>query len=143
MLLMFSNVKTTLKFSVYCSFLLTTINHKSCTLSHNFSRNRKLYFIRKRLTKFRFKTRFYTQTLWRVTESHQINKSSSFFFFNFNFQSICPHQIFLSVLATILTYKFVIKKNLPKIPVLSFSFDWNLMYTSSCQNKLNVNKKEK
>ena len=42
--------------------LLTTINHKSCTLSHNFSHSRKIYLIRK-LTKFCFKTGFYTQTL--------------------------------------------------------------------------------
>ena len=40
---------------------------------------------------------------WRATESHRINENS-LFFFNFNFQSICHHQIFLLVLATILTH---------------------------------------
>ena len=113
-----------LTLKLHPSFLLTTINHKSCTLSHNFSHNRKIYLIRKLLTKFCFKTRFYTQTLvkwswnshvshtdsllfyhiWRATENHQINKNSSFFF-NFNFQSICPHQIFLLALAAILTHR--------------------------------------
>ena len=52
----------------------------------------------------------------------------SLFFFNFDFQSVCPHEIFLLVLATIatiLTQKFVIKKILLKMPVLAFSFDWD------------------
>ena len=52
-----------LTLKLYPSFLLTTINHKSCTLSHNFSHNRKIYLIKKLSTKFHFKTRFYTQTL--------------------------------------------------------------------------------
>ena len=52
-----------LTLKLHPSFLLTTINHKSCTLSHNFSHNRKIYLIRKLLTKLRFKTRFFTQTL--------------------------------------------------------------------------------
>ena len=52
-----------LKLKLHPSFLLTTINHKSSTLSHKFSHNRKIYLIRKLLTKFRSKTRFYTQTL--------------------------------------------------------------------------------
>ena len=63
-----------LTLKLHPSFLLTTINHKSCTLSHNFSHNRKIYLIRKLLTKFRFKTRFYTQTLvkwsWHSNVSH-------------------------------------------------------------------------
>ena len=63
-----------LKLKLHPSFLLTTINHKRCTLSHNFSHNRKIYLIRKLLTKFRFKTRFYTQTLvkwsWHSNVSH-------------------------------------------------------------------------
>ena len=58
-------------------------------------------------------------TVLRATESHQINE---------NFQSICLHQIFLLVLATILTQKFVIKKNLSKLSVMSFSFDWGIKY---------------
>ena len=45
------------------SFLLTTINHKSCTLSHNFLQNRKIYLIMKLLTEVHFKARLYTQTL--------------------------------------------------------------------------------
>ena len=103
-------------------FLLTTINHKSCTLRHNFSHDRKIYLITKLLTKLRFETRFYTQTLgkwswhnnasqptqkvghtaWRATEPPDQQSS---FFFNLNSQSICPHQIFLLVLATILTHR--------------------------------------
>ena len=39
-----------------------------------------------------------------------------------------PHKIFLLVSVTILTQKFVIKKNLSKIPALSFSFDWGIIY---------------
>ena len=66
----------------------------------------------------------FNQTVWRATESHQINENS-LFFLNVNFQSICPLQIFLFVLATILTQKFVIKKNLRKMSVLLFSFDWD------------------
>ena len=42
-------------------FRLTTINHKSCTLSTTFHTIEK--HVRKLLTKFRFKARFYTQTL--------------------------------------------------------------------------------
>ena len=106
MLLMFSNIEITPKFS-----------------SHNFSHNRKIYRIRKLLTKFRFKegftpkhwwnevgiSMFATQkvscilSVWRATESHQINENSSVFL-NCNFQSICPHQISLLVLTTILTH---------------------------------------
>ena len=111
-----------LTLKLHPSFLLTTINHKSCTLSHNFLHNRKIYLIRKFLTKVRFKTRFYTDEWWNEVgivmlstqkvshilshslKSHQINKNSSFFF-NFNFQSICPHQIFLLVFATILAHR--------------------------------------
>ena len=114
-----------LTLKLHPSFLLTTINHKSCTLSHNFLHNRKIYLIRKLLTNVRFKARFYTQalvkwswhsnvshtesqphfiTVWRATESHQINENSSLFF-NFNFQSVCPHQIFLLVFATILVHR--------------------------------------
>ena len=52
-----------LTFEINPSFLLIKINHKSCTLSHNFSHNRKIYLIRKLLTKLRFKPRFGTQTL--------------------------------------------------------------------------------
>ena len=52
-----------LKLKLHPSFLLTTINHKSSTLSLNFSQNRKIYLIRKLLTKFHFKKRFSTQTL--------------------------------------------------------------------------------
>ena len=139
MLLMFSNVE------LHPSFLWSAVYHKSCPLSHNFLHNRKIYLIRKLLAKVRFKARFFTQTLvkwschnnvshtkfatfyrtvWRATESHRINENSSFFF-NFNFPSICPHQFFLLVLATILRQKFVIKKNLSKIPVLPFSFEWD------------------
>ena len=47
-----------LTLKLHPSFLLTTINHKSCTLSHNFSHNRKICLIRKLLTKFCFKTGF-------------------------------------------------------------------------------------
>ena len=96
------------------NFLLTTPNHKSCTLSHNFSHNRKIYLIRKLLTKFYFKTRFYTQYWWNEVVMLATQKFSyilshclkthreppdqqSLFFFNFNFQSVCPHQIFFSV----------------------------------------------
>ena len=42
---------------------LTTINHKSCTLSHNFLHNRKIYLIKELLTKVCFKAQFYTQKL--------------------------------------------------------------------------------
>ena len=52
-----------LTLKLHPSFLLTTINHKSFTLSHNFSHNRKIDLILKLLTKFRFKTRFYSQTV--------------------------------------------------------------------------------
>ena len=51
------------KLRLHPNFMLTTINHKSCTLSHNVSHNRKIYLIGKPFTKFCFKTRFYTQTL--------------------------------------------------------------------------------
>ena len=50
-----------LTLKLHPSFLLTTINHKSCILSHNFLLIRKICFIRKLLTKFRVKTRFYNQ----------------------------------------------------------------------------------
>ena len=33
-----------LKLKLHQSFMLTTINHKSCTLSHNFSHNRKICY---------------------------------------------------------------------------------------------------
>ena len=63
-----------LTLKLHPSFLLTTINHKSCTLSHNFLHNRKIYLIKKLLKKCRFKTRFYTQTLvkkrWHSNVSH-------------------------------------------------------------------------
>ena len=36
-----------------------------------------------------------------------------------------PPPNFLLVVATILTQKFVIKKNLSRMPVLPFSFDWD------------------
>ena len=52
-----------LTLKLHPSFLLTTKNHRSCTLSHNFSHSRKIYFIRKVLTKFHFKARLYTQIL--------------------------------------------------------------------------------
>ena len=35
---------------IHSSFLLTAINHKSCTLSHNFSQNRKICLLRKLFT---------------------------------------------------------------------------------------------
>ena len=113
-----------LTLKLHPSFLLTTINHKSCTLSHNFSHNRKICLIRKLLTKFRLKARFYTQTLvkWScevmlATQkvSHILSHSlkshrepldqQSSLFFSFNFRSVCSHQIFLLVLATILTHR--------------------------------------
>ena len=38
-----------LPLKLHPNLLLTTINHKSCTLSHNFSHNRKIYVVRKLL----------------------------------------------------------------------------------------------
>ena len=52
-----------LTLKLHTSFLLTTINHKSCTLSHNISHNRKTYLIKKLMTKVCLKARSYTQTL--------------------------------------------------------------------------------
>ena len=134
MVLVFSNVEITPKFS---------INHtKSQKLyfEPQIFTNRNIYLIRKLLTKFRFKTRFYMQTLvkWigivtlvtqkvnsiyqvvlRATEDHQINENS-LFFFNFIFQSICSNQVFLLVLVTIITQKFVIEKICQKCLVCHF-----------------------
>ena len=42
-------------------------------------------------------------TVWRATESHQINKICSFLILVFN--QYAPHQICLLVLATILTHR--------------------------------------
>ena len=42
------------KLKLHPSFLLTTKNHKSCTLSHNFSDNRKIYLLRKLFDKILF-----------------------------------------------------------------------------------------
>ena len=59
---------------VFTKFSVNHINHKSCILSHNFSHTKKMNLIRKRLTKFRFKTRLYTQRLvkwsWHGNVSH-------------------------------------------------------------------------
>ena len=52
-----------LTLKLHPSFLLTTINHKSCTLSHNFSHNRKRYLIRKLLTNFISKQGFTPKSL--------------------------------------------------------------------------------
>ena len=41
-----------LRLKLHPIFLLTTINHKSCTLSHKFSCNRKIYILRKLMMKF-------------------------------------------------------------------------------------------
>ena len=108
-----------LKLKLHPSFLLNTINNKICTLSHNFSHDRKIYLIRILLSKFRFKTRFYTQTLvmwsWHSNVSHTeswphfiikfeepqwATRSTkivhSFFILIFN--RYVPHQIFLIIL---------------------------------------------
>ena len=112
------------------SFLLTTTNHKSCTLSHNFLYNRKIYLKTKLLKKICFKARFlhpntgemklaqecqphrrlvtFYHTVWRVTESHQINEVRSFLILIFN--QYAPPIFFISVSHNFNTQKFVIKK---------------------------------
>ena len=79
-----------LTLKLHQSFPLTTINHKRSTLSHNFSHNRKIYLIRKLLTKFRFQ------------------KFHSFLILIMN--QYAPHQIFLLVLAIILTQEICNQK---------------------------------
>ena len=124
------------------SFLLTTVNHKSCTLSHNFLHNRKIYLIRKLLTKFHSKTRFYTQTLVKSSWHSNVSHTESQLHFITQFEepqratrsmkavhsfliliSInMPHQNFFSISHNVNTQKFIIKKIFQKY-LLSFSSD--------------------
>ena len=130
-----------LTLKLHPSFLLTKINHKSCNLNHNISHNRKIYLIRTLLTKFRSKKRFYTKhwsnEVGMVMLATQVNHilshslkshrepsdQRSSFFFNFSFQSICPHQFFfISVSHYFNIQKFVIKKKSDKNACLIIKF---------------------
>ena len=70
-----------------------------------------------------------TQKVSRIS-SHSLNShreppdQRKPFSFNFNFQSICSHEVLLLVLATILTHRNLsLKKSVENM--LSFSFDWD------------------
>ena len=46
-----------LTLKLHSSFLLTTINHKSCTLSHKFSHNRKIDLYKETFDKISFENK--------------------------------------------------------------------------------------
>ena len=108
---MFSNIEITPKFSVnhnksqklYFEPQLFT-HQKNMSYKETFdkisSQNKVLQSNTGEMKLTYRKLAAFYHTVWRATESHQINENSSFSF-NFNFQSMCPHQIFLLVLATI------------------------------------------